>query len=84
MLGANPIIISIIELLASFSETLAAVLVCPMSTQRRCAHWLRGQGLSDHEVAQVLGLARVRSVDRLLQRHTALDAQRVVREIQVR
>ena len=46
-----------------------------------CAHWLRSQGLSDHEVAAVLGLARVRSVDRLLQRHTALDAQRTVREI---
>jgi integrase len=45
-----------------------------------CAHWLRSQGLSDHEVASVLGLARVRSVDRLLQQHTALDAQRTVRE----
>jgi len=45
-----------------------------------CAHWLRTQGLSDHEVAEVLGLARVRSVDRLLVRHAALDAQRRVRE----
>jgi len=45
-----------------------------------CAHWLRSQGLSDHEVAAVLGLARVRSVDRLLQHHAALDAQRTVRE----
>jgi integrase len=45
-----------------------------------CAHWLRSQGLSDHEVASVLGLAKVRSVDRLLQRHAALDAQRTVRE----
>lgn len=45
-----------------------------------CAHWLRTQGLSDHEVASVLGLARVRSVDRLLERHAALDAQRRVRE----
>jgi integrase len=45
-----------------------------------CAHWLRSQGLSDHEVAMVLGLARVRSVDRLLSRHAALDAQRRVRE----
>ncbi len=45
-----------------------------------CAHWLKAQGLSDHEVARVLGLARVRSVDRLLQRHTMLDAQRRVRE----
>lgn len=45
-----------------------------------CAHWLRAQGLSDHEVAAVLGLARVRSVDRLLARHAALDAQRRVRE----
>jgi len=45
-----------------------------------CAHWLRSHGLSDHEVAAVLGLARVRSVDRLLGRHGALDAQRRVRE----
>ena len=45
------------------------------------AHWLRGLGLSDHEVAAILGLARVRSVDRLLQHHAALDAQRVVREV---
>ena len=45
-----------------------------------CAHWLRAQGLSEHEVATVLGLAQVRSVDRLLARHAALDAQRRVRE----
>ena len=41
---------------------------------------LRIQGLSDHEIAAVLGLAKVRSVDLLLQRHGALDAQRAVRE----
>lgn len=46
-----------------------------------CAYWLRAQGLSDHEVAAVLGIARVRTVDRLLRRHAALDAQRRVREI---
>jgi predicted transcriptional regulator len=46
-----------------------------------CANWLRGLGLSDHEVAAILGLARVRSVDRLLQHHAALDAQRAVREM---
>jgi integrase len=46
-----------------------------------CAHWLRSQGLSDHEVATVMGLARVRSVDRLLRRHAALDAHRSVREL---
>ena len=46
-----------------------------------CAHWLRTQGLSDHEVAAVLGLRRVRSVDRLLQRHAALGAQRRAREV---
>ncbi len=51
------------------------------SLRAACAHWLRSQGLSDHEVAAVLGLARVRSVDRLLRRHAALDAQRVVREV---
>jgi integrase len=45
-----------------------------------CAHWLRSQGLSEHEVTVVLGLARVRTVDRLLSRHAALDAQRRVRE----
>jgi integrase len=44
------------------------------------ASWLRAQGLSDHEVAEVLGLARVRSVDDLLRRHAALGAQRTVRE----
>ena len=40
-----------------------------------CAHWLRSQGLSDHVVASVLGLA---SPGRrpAVQRHTALDAQR--------
>jgi integrase len=46
-----------------------------------CAHWLRTQGFSPHEVAAVLGLVRVRSVDRLLRRHTALDAQRAVKEV---
>jgi integrase len=45
-----------------------------------CAYWLRTQGLSDHEIAAVLGLARVRSIDRLLRNHAALDAQRTVRE----
>jgi integrase len=49
-----------------------------------CAHWLRSRGLSDHEVAAVLGLARVRSVDRLLRHHAALDAQHAVREVLVR
>jgi integrase len=43
-----------------------------------CAHWLRSQGLSDHETAAVLGLAKVRSVDRLLREHATLDAQRAV------
>jgi integrase len=44
------------------------------------AWWLRAHGLSDHEVAEVLGLVRVRSVDRLLRRHAELQAQRAVRE----
>jgi integrase len=52
-----------------------------VSLRAACAHWLRSQGLSDHEVASVLGLAKVRSVDRLLKHHAALDAQRAVREI---
>jgi integrase len=55
-------------------------MVESIALRAACAHWLRSQGLSDHEVAHVLGLARVRSVDRLLQEHTALDAQRAVRE----
>jgi site-specific recombinase XerD len=45
------------------------------------ASWLKSQGLSDHEVALVLGLRMVRSVDRLLLRHTQLNAQRRVREL---
>jgi integrase len=45
-----------------------------------CAHRLRSQGLPDHEVAKVLGLERVRSVDRLLRHHAALDVQRTVKE----
>jgi hypothetical protein len=44
------------------------------------ACWLRARGLSDHETAAVLGLLQVRSLDRLLARHRALDAQRRVRE----
>lgn len=44
------------------------------------AAWLRAQGLSDHEVADVLGLAKVRSVDGLLRGHAALAAQRILRE----
>ncbi len=46
-----------------------------------CAQWLGSCGLSTHEIASVLGLARVRTIDRLLQRHAALDAQRTVREM---
>lgn len=49
-----------------------------------CAYGLRAQGLSDHEIAAVLGLARVRSIDRLLRNHASLDAQRTVREHVVR
>lgn len=45
------------------------------------AYWLKSQGLSDHEVAIVLGLRMVRSVDRLLTRHRQLNAQRRVREV---
>lgn len=53
------------------------------ATQLRAAfaYWLKSQGLSDHEVALVLGLKMVRSVDRLLTRHMQLSAQRRVREI---
>jgi hypothetical protein len=55
-------------------------LVESTALRAACAHWLRGQGLSDHEIAAVLGLARVRGIDRLLRHHSALDAQRAVRE----
>ena len=48
------------------------------------AAWLRVQGLSDHEAADVLGLARVRSLDSLLRPHAALSAQRMVRETLLR
>jgi integrase len=44
------------------------------------AHWLGTRGLSDHEVAAMLGVARVRTVDALRTPHLALDAQRAVRE----
>ena len=47
-------------------------------------HWLRTRGLSHHEVAAVLGLTRVRSGDRLLRHHAALNAQPAVREVSVR
>jgi integrase len=43
-------------------------------------YWLRARGPSDHETATVLGLRQVRSLDRLLGRHRALDAQRRIRE----
>jgi integrase len=46
-----------------------------------CAWWLRAQGLAEHEAMAVLGLARVRSVDRLLAPHLALTAQRRAREV---
>lgn len=44
------------------------------------AWWLKVHGLSDHEAAAALGLVRVRSLDRLLDRHRELQAQRNVRE----
>ncbi len=45
------------------------------------AYYLRASGLSDHEVASVLGVRKVRTVDRLLARHLEHDAQRRVHEI---
>lgn len=44
------------------------------------AYGLKSLGCSDHEVTAALGIARVRSIDRLLSRHAALNAQRRVRE----
>jgi integrase len=52
-----------------------------VSLRAACAHWLRSQALSDHEVAAVLGLARVHSVDRLLRHHAALNAQHQLSEV---
>ena len=45
------------------------------------AFLLKGRDLSDHEVASVLGLKQVRTVDRLLARHKELAAQRRAHEI---
>ena len=45
------------------------------------AYSLRVRGLSDHETAAILGLRQVKTLDRLLMRHAALDAQRQVREV---
>jgi integrase len=49
----------------------------------RCAaaYWLRTQGLSDHQIAQALGIARVRTIDRMLKPHADLDAQREARAV---
>ena len=47
---------------------------------RRLGSQAAEPGLSDHEVAAVLGLAHVRSVDRLLRHRAELDAQHLVRE----
>jgi integrase len=68
------------DVLQDASRRAGLPLVEASTLRAACAHWLRSQGLSDHEVATVLGLARVRSVDRLLRHHAALDAQRTVRE----
>lgn len=45
------------------------------------AFLLKGRALSDHEVASVLGLRQVRTVDRLSARHLELKAQRHVHEV---
>jgi integrase len=44
-----------------------------------CAYWLRSQGLSHHEIAKVLCVTRVRTIDRMLAFHVRLDALRQVR-----
>jgi hypothetical protein len=44
-----------------------------------CAYWHHAQGLSDHEIAQIMGISYVRTIDRLLRRHLELDAQREMR-----
>jgi len=46
------------------------------------AYWLRAAlGMQDAEVAQVLGAAQVRTVDRLLDRQKKLNAQRAAAEV---
>jgi len=62
---------------------IGAGLPVTASVQLRAAfgYWLRTRGLSDHEVAAALGIARVRTVDALLRPHHALSAQRRTREV---
>lgn len=62
---------------------IGAGLPVTASVQLRAAfgYWLRTRGLSDHEVAAALGIARVRTVDTLLRPHHALSAQRRTREV---
>lgn len=69
------------EVLRSACGKAGLPIVESVQLRAACAYWLGAQGLSNHEVASVLGLARVRSVDRLLSGHAALDAQRRVREV---
>jgi integrase len=55
-------------------------IVTSADLRAACGYWFHLQGWSDHEIAGILGLARVKSVDRLLSRHKAIDAQRSVRD----
>lgn len=47
-----------------------------VSLRSACAYWLSSQQLQPHQIAQIMGIARVQTIDRLLKRHMALDAQR--------
>lgn len=55
-------------------------IVTAVDLRAACGYWFHSQGWSDHAIADILGLARVRSVDRLLARHKAIEAQRMVRD----
>ena len=45
------------------------------------AYYLRSRGSSDHEVASALGVRKVRTIDRRLEGHLQLTAQRRVHEV---
>lgn len=68
------------DILRSACQSAGLPMVTAIDLRAACAYWFHSQGWSDHAIADSLGLARVRSVDRLLVRHKAIDAQRIVRD----
>ncbi|HEY7343328.1 MAG TPA: tyrosine-type recombinase/integrase [Ktedonobacterales bacterium] len=68
------------DILRTACQSAGLPIVTAIDLRAACAYWFHLQGWSDHAIANILGLARVRSVDRLLVRHKAIDAQRTVRD----